>query len=278
MFRGIGLALVLSTTVNAADVFDRHTATHLQQAVTQGPAVTSLSLTEAARLKPLSAALSSPCVVVRTDDGNHAKALLAWGLRQRGEVRSPVLMLERYVTYRVDRPDLTSAAGRDVMLFPGFAFDLDIGQVVPVGQGGDIEFREDSTLYVTEQAVMVPLRGSLLADAAAVGKPAQADAITPADYVGTWQFNADSRWQGELELRLKDERSLAGTFVSSESQNRYDVQGDFAAAPHNVRLDIILANTQLQADGFLFTKDKSLIAGTVSLAGRKFGFVATRQP
>lgn len=263
----------------AADVFDRHTAKELQQALDKGPSVPQLTLNDAAKLRPLGASVSSPCVVVKTDDANYAKALVGWGLRKGGEKPTPVLMIERYVTYRGDRPDLTSAVGKDVMLFPGFGFNFDIGQVVPAGQGADVEFTTESALRAVDGATLVPLNGSLLPppDKSARHDPLASEQVTPADLVGTWKINADGRWLGEWDLDVKEGGRITGTYVSEESQNRYDITGQFGSAPHNVKLEIFLANTQLQIDGYLWTKDKSMIAGTVTMTGRKFGFVATRE-
>ena len=42
--------------------------------IEQGPVLSQLTLNDAAKLKPLSATLSSPCIVVKTDEGNYAKA------------------------------------------------------------------------------------------------------------------------------------------------------------------------------------------------------------
>jgi hypothetical protein len=137
----IGLmAGLASSAAWGADVFDRHTARELHRVLEQGPPTVRITLNDAARLKPLAANLSSPCVAVRTDEGNVAKVLLGWGLRKGGDQPTPVVLLERFVTFRSDRPELTTAVGKEVMLFPGFGFNLDIGQVVPDGHGADIEF------------------------------------------------------------------------------------------------------------------------------------------
>ena len=111
-----------------------------------GEAIPEIGLEASARLKPLSSTVSSPCLLVKTDEGNYAKVLVSWGLRKAEGKPMPILLIERFATYRQDRLDLTAANGKDVMLFPGFGFNLDIGQVVPKGQGADIEFTEDSVL------------------------------------------------------------------------------------------------------------------------------------
>lgn len=265
----------------AADVFDRHIAAILTPHTDTATPLEALSLTDAARLKSLSNTITSPCVVVRTDEGNVAKAMLSWGLRKTPGGPVPVLVIERFATYRIERPDLTTANGKEVMLFPGFDFNLDIGQVVPEGQGGDLRFTAEQKLVPVGEAKLYPLNGSLLP--APVKPPAggglqTAEQVVPADFNGVWTFNADGRWLGEWEITVDDSGSATGSYTSAESQSRYDLSGQLGATPHNLKLEVYLANTQMQVDAYLWTTDKSQMAGTVVLSGRKFGFVATRQP
>ena len=84
-------------------------------------------------------------VIVKTDQGNLAKMLVSPGLRklkpsEKDGPLVPVLILERFET--IDAGDRRSfkARGKELMLFDGFQFDLDAGQVVPEGLGGDIVF------------------------------------------------------------------------------------------------------------------------------------------
>lgn len=280
---GFGLAWLLSFAAGsaiAADVFDRHTQTELRKAVDQLPPSEAMTLADVARIKPLSPTLSSPGVVVKTNDGNYAKALVGWGLRKGGEKPTPVVVLERFVTYRIDRPDLTTAAGKDVMLFPGFGFNFDIGQVVPVDQGADVEFTAEGALKPVGDAVLVPLISSQLAPADPTAKhdPSAHEGVVPRDFAGTWKVDADGRWKGEWELTVDEVDRVSGTFISDELQNRYEMLGQLGPSPHQLKLTITLANTQMQVDAYMWTKDKSTMAGTINLIGRKFGFVAYRVP
>lgn len=271
------LLILVSPGIFAADVFDRHIAKDLKRALEQPP-VKELSLSDSAKLKRLSASVSSPCIVVKTDDGNHAKALIGWGLRKGADKPTPVLLIERFVTYRGDRSELTSAAGKDVMLFPGFGFNFDIGQVVPTGQGADIEFTTDQAVKSVGEAVMVGLNGSILPTPEKTGKhdPTANEAIVPQDFAGSWKVDVDGRWKGEWEFTISDNGKVSGVFVSDELQNRYDITGQFGSSPNNLRVEVFLANTQMQVDGYLWTKDKSQMAGTVTMTNRKFGFHAVR--
>lgn len=269
-----------SSLLSAADVFDRHGAPLVKKIAEEGTATTELKMADSAKLKPLAANIGSPCVVIKTDGGNYTKALVSWGLRKgKGtEKPMPLLLIERYVSYRGERLELTSAIGKDVMLFPGFGFDFDIGQVVPVGQGADITFTEDGTLACVAEAKMIALNGSQLppVEKSAKHDPNDHDGVVAQDFSGTWKLNADGRWLGEMELKVSDGGRATGSFTSDESKNAYELSGQTGSTPHNLKLEVFLANTQLSMDAFLWTKDKSQMAGTVTMTGRKFGFVATR--
>ncbi len=273
----IALVLVTTTSLFAADVFDRHISKDLKRALEQPP-LKELSLNDSAKLKRLAPTVSSPCIVVKTDEGNYAKSLIGWGLRKGADKPTPVLLIERFVTYRGDRSDLTSAAGKDVMLFPGFGFNFDIGQVVPAGQGADIEFTAEQAVKSVGDAVMVALNGSALLPAEKSDKydPAANEAVVAQDFAGAWKVDVDGRWKGEWDLTVTDNGKITGVFVSDELQNRYDITGQFGSSPNNLRVEVFLANAQMQVDGYLWTKDKSQIAGTVMMTNRKFGFHAVR--
>ncbi len=273
--------LSLTAVAPAADVFERHAAPLVKRLANDGAATKELTMVEASKLKPLAANIGSPCIVLKTDAGNYTKALVSWGLRksQGTEKPTPLLLLERYASYRGERLDLTAAIGKDVMLFPGFGFDFDIGQVVPAGQGAEIEFTAEGILTVCGEAKLVILNGSQLPVADKTAKkhdPSDHDGVVALDFAGTWKLNADGRWLGELDLKINEAGRATGSFTSDESKNAYEISGQTGSTPHNLKLEVFLANTQLSVDGYLWTKDKSQMAGTVTMSGRKFGFVATR--
>ena len=94
------VALTLGASTFAADAFDRHTSKWLQKGIDKQQPRKSLSLEQAGMLKTLDAGISNPCIVVKTNDGNVTKALLAWGYRRgKGKKLIPVLLIERYVTF-----------------------------------------------------------------------------------------------------------------------------------------------------------------------------------
>lgn len=277
-----GLLVVLlfgSSTLSAADVFDRQTSSTIKKLIESNDAVAEITLESSAKLKPLSASITSPCVLIKTDEGNLAKALISWGgLKRTSGKQIPILLIERYTTYREDRPDLTKAHGKDVMLFPGFGFNFDLGQVVPVEEGADIEFTEKGTLKGRGAAKIVPMNPPQLSatDASSKHDPLDHEGVIAKDFSGTWKLNADGRWLGEWELKVDEGGRATGKFTSDESRNTYDLSGQVGSLPNNLKLDVFLANAQMAVDAYLWTKDKSMMAGTVTLSDRKFGFVATR--
>ncbi len=151
----------------ALDEFDRHTSKLLREAAQKNAAVPTLSSGQASKLKTLGPRIEHACLVVRTTDGNWAKALVSWGFRKRKDAKGkdglvPIVVLERYVTYDRDRGDATLAHGRNVMLFPGYEFDFDIGQIVPAGSGADVRFTPQRLIEAIDMARLHPVDGSVL--------------------------------------------------------------------------------------------------------------------
>lgn len=268
--------LTTAAPISAADVFDRHTPDILARSVRELEPLESLSMQQSARLKPLSPRSSSPCLVIKTAEGNWAKALVAWGFR-KGDKPIPVLIIERYVTYRGDLSGQAIAAGKDLVLFAGLGFDFDLGQVVPVGQGEEITLTADAVLTPQADAAMYVLPGSALPATPDAVRPADRDGVLPQDFAGTWKVNADGRWRGEWELTVDERGRISGKHTSDDTKSAYDISGSTAALPHNAHLIIHLANAEQNVDAYLWTTDKSAMAGTVTLAGRTFGFFAVRQ-
>jgi len=279
-FAFVCCVILSSRYASAGDLFDRHSLAELKLATKESSALAELSAATAAKWQPLSAKIGSPCLIVQTNDGHWSKVLLSWGQRKvKGrENPLPVLVLERFVTYRGDREGQTTANGKEVMLFAGHSFSFDIGQVVPNGSGADIEFTDAGLIKPVGDAKLFGLNGSQIPAAdAAKPNPNDHEGVLPRDFAGAWKVSIDGRWTGIWEIKVDEQRTMLGKFVSDDTKSRYELYGKVYNVPHQAKLEIDLANSQISVDAFLFTTDKSTMGGTATLAGRKFAFVATRQ-
>src|SRR5258708_18622778 len=84
---------------------------------------------------------SAALIVIYTNDSRYSKLLVRSAFRKvDADHKVPMLLIERFVTYKEGQERTITASGQDVNLFPGFRFNLDIGQVVPAELGGDLRF------------------------------------------------------------------------------------------------------------------------------------------
>ena len=207
------VVLFTAPTIATADHFDDHSLQVLQGVdkrtdVRKAP---RLTLTDLAGLpKVVQGASQSVLLVIRTDERNWSKLLVrSGGIRRKGaaELR-PFLHIERLVTYSADPKRGVLADKRDVYLFDGLALDLDLGQVVKKGDGGDLIFESATPSSKTgaKEAMMEgdsprlgPLQGTatpgpdarlfipmaaLVAPAKTSARSKSSGAITPDDFVG----------------------------------------------------------------------------------------------
>jgi hypothetical protein len=137
------LALLVLPHAARADAFDRYLNPLLGKVpaaagVQEVKRLTPDVLTDHLRVLPES---TGAFVVVLTNDGRRSK-LLVQAARQKvdAEHRVPILLIDRFVTYKEGSEQTVQASGQNISLFPGFHFSLDLGQVVPDSLGGDLHF------------------------------------------------------------------------------------------------------------------------------------------
>lgn len=262
----------------AIDTFDQHTSYWLNLAIKNGKPLEAVTSGQAAQWKFIGRDVTQPCVVIKTGDGNVAKALLSWGFRKTADKPVPVLVIDRYVTYDRDRGNLTLAHGRNLMLFPGFEFDFDIGQVVPAGLGGDVALNEKRALVALGEAKIYGLDGSLIPEGEGeVYNPQAHQGVQPRDYAGEWKVTADGRWFGTWALAVDDDGNIEGQYLSEETKSVFPLKGRVALGePNRIVFDVEFAAATQHYDLYLFTGDKSAMCGTTTLVDRKFGVLAQR--
>src|SRR5580658_142098 len=84
-------------------------------------------------------------IVVKTNEDRYAKLLVMPGEQKVSDKeRLPIVQIDRYVTFREGEERTIHASGKNVRLFAGFRFNLDIGQVVPETVGADLRVVVDN--------------------------------------------------------------------------------------------------------------------------------------
>ena len=101
--------------------------------------------------------------------------------------------------------------------------------------------------------------------------------ISPEDFSGIWSVDGDGRFIGEWDLTVNEQGEASGKFLSAETKSGYPIIGQIGALPHQIKLQVQFNNAIQVVEAYLWTKDQSKMAGSFSLAGRKFGISATRQ-
>ena len=270
-----------------ADEFDRLDGPALMRLL-KGPDAASRPSLDIAAIGSMPAWLRdsrSALVLARTGAGNPARLLLVPELRKPadggGGEPIPVLVVERLDTFDAGDPSTRLASRRDVVLFDGMPLDLDTGQVVPPGQGGDLVFRVGeagaSRLEPIAPAALFALGRAPTLDAAAAPRPSPGRAILPGDCAGRFRLFSNGQWSGTLDLAVGPRGVVTGSFRSDLHGTAYAVTGQVVGAePGRVRFAVALPRARQEFDGYLFGEGKGAIAGTVALLDRTFGFFAVR--
>jgi hypothetical protein len=260
--------LALAPNAARADAFDDASNALLRSVLADRPAIKSFDRAQATALKPLAKTVEGSLLVLKSAEGNIAKGLVTFGFRKGPEKPVVVLMIDRFVAYGPATGDTSVAVARNVMLFPGFEFDIDLGQVVPAGFGGDVKFGADGALTTTGGATLVAVDGPLAPAADAV------ENLGP--FAGEWRVEGDGRWKGTWQLVVDEEGAVTGTWRSDDTQSTYPVEGRVGTQPHRARLEITLANAKQTFDAFVWTAAPETMTGSVTLAGQSFGFQAKK--
>ena len=284
-FRLVVLALAFLALARPArgDAFDHYTNAVLSKAIDAGAfqevkQVTPAQLLENDRVLP---GLTSAFLVVKTNQGRNAK-LLARAARQKvdDERSVPILLVERFVTYKEGEEQTVLASGRSLSLFPGFRLSLDMGQVVPDSLGGDLRFVVEgdkaslqpvgkAKLYLVTKALpdVEPKKGPKLV----VGPK-----FEPKYFNGTYKLYDDGRRSGKLVLKVDDDGSVSGAYYSDRDGQKYELRGHVGTPPHSIQFTVKLPRVEQTFQGWLFTGDARAITGSSRMADREAGFYALR--
>jgi hypothetical protein len=279
------LYLALLAAPTRADDFDRLEGRALTDTpkTSTTPPLDHLTLAELGNLPTPLRSLRSPVLIIKTDQGNLARLMASFAFRKpptnQGEPK-PILVLERFETLEAGPATTKLARGRDLVLFDGFRYDLDTGQVVPDGEGGDLQFVAKADggprLLATGGAKIYPLMTAPPLDIP--GKPSAGRAVLPTDFAGRYRLFANGQMSGLLELKVGEGGIITGRFASDQTGTSYPVTGQVGPeAPERVHFAITFPRSRQDFDGRLWTEGKGAMAGSMTMLNHDYGFFAVRE-
>jgi hypothetical protein len=268
-------------SVAFADDFDLYTNSVLAKVSASDNAtqIERLLVTDLLKTKPVLGRENGCFIIVRTDEGNWAKLVMTLSFRKHAEGEVPLVVLQRFQCMRPGTENGRLAAGKDVYLFDGFQFNLDVGQIVPAGGGGDIVFQREGSagfLRPLGTAKMYLVHKPLVESSAASAASPSAGPVVADDFAGKFHLVASGKWSGQLTLTVSSAGEVSGSYISDQTGADYPVKGFVSRPTHHVKFTVELPMAQQEFDGFLWTQGKNAIAGTMTLAGNTFGFIAIR--
>ena len=277
------VGLICTCPAPAAEIFDYYTNPVLARLVEtqESQEIKQLipaMIAENDRVLPCTAAAF---LVVKTNGGRYAKLLVQVARQKIDAERSlPMLLVDRYVTYKEGEERTVQAEGKNLFLFPGFRLNLDLGQVVPEELGGDLRFVSDgdktytqplgrAKLYLVTKALsdVVPKKGPRLV----IG-----ETFEPRYFNGTYKLYDDGRRSGRLTLKVEEDGSVGGSYYSDKDGAKYDVRGRVGMPKHSIQFTVKFPRSEQTFQGWLFTGDGQVLTGTSRLLEREAGFYARR--
>jgi hypothetical protein len=279
------LIFLLAATMARAEPFDWYTTPALDRMAEDGK-----SWTQVKELTPkmivahdnVLPRAGSAFLVVRTNGDRWAK-LLVTAAKQKvdAEKAVPILLIEKFVTFKEGEERQVLASGASLSLFNGFRLSLDMGQVVPEELGGDLKFVVDGEKVHAEpvgkaRMYIVTKHDADLAPKKA-GKFVLGEKLEPRHVAGTFKLFDDGRRSGKLILAVDEENKVTGWYYSDRDGAKYEVKGKVGPQPHQVEFTIRLPRTEQAFKGLLFTGDGKAMAGTSKLTDRESAFYAVRE-
>jgi hypothetical protein len=283
MFKYLALAMVLVCPALAqADAFDHYTNDILVKVpkadgVQRIKQLTPDVLVDHNRVLP---DVKGAFLVVKTNEGRWAKLLVQTAAQKVGAKTLPILLIDRFVTFKEGEERAIAAEGKNVRLFQDFHFSLDLGQVVPSDLGGDLRL-----VVADDKTVIEPLGKAelyLLTKPLPEAAPKKTDKVVvgknfePKYFNGTYKLYDDGRRSGKLVLKVDETGLVDGWYYSDKDGSKYEVTGKIGEPTHSIKFKITLPRTPEEFEGWMFTGDGRAICGVSRLQDREAGFYAVR--
>jgi hypothetical protein len=278
------IVLGLAPALVRADAFDNYINPILAKVpeakdVEKITKLTPATMVEHSRALP---GITAAFIVVKTNDNRFAKLLVMPGEQKIGPKKyAPIIIIQRYVTYREGEERVVHASGQSVHLFGDFRFNLDIGQIVPKDVGADLRVGVDKDGFFLEPIgkAEIYLVTKHLAEANP-GKPKKLEVGAKFEmryFNGAYKLYDDGRRSGKLEIKVAENGDISGFYYSDKDGKKYDVDGKISnASKHKIDFRIQYPQTIQDFSGYLFTGDGRAITGTSTLENLTTGFYAVR--
>jgi hypothetical protein len=279
----VTFVVLVAAPAHAADAFDLYTNPVLAKVPKADGA---LALTRVSREQIIDndgalKGVTGAFLVVKTNDNRWAKLLVQYALHKAGEGKTvPMASIERFVTFKEGQEQAVQAASKNVNLYPGFRFNLDLGQVVPEELGGDLRFVVDGDKKYLEALGKAKLY--LVTKPLPEAIPPKTEKVVVGEkfelkyFNGTYELRDDGRRSGKLTLKVNEDGGVAGSYVSDKDGSAYDVRGRVGVPQHSIEFTVQFPRSEQMFKGWLFTADAKAIAGSSRLGEREAGFYALR--
>ena len=279
------LALLCLALPARADHFEHYSNQVLEKAVADGKFVKEYKELTSAQIGEIGEVLADNAdgfLIVRTNDDRWCKMLVQQARQRFGKDKQvPMLLIEKYVTFKEATERTVKAKGEHIHLYPNMRINLDIGQAVPADLGGDLVVestgKDGFTLKPLGNAKMYVLTKPI-PDVV----PKKAEKLTVGATFEIRYFNGkfklfdDGRRSGKLVLEVNESGEVTGFFYSDRDGAKYDVTGTVGNPRHGISFTVKFPQIEQKFSGFLFTGNGKAIAGTSKLQDRETGFYAER--
>lgn len=283
MLRYVCLFTLLAPTISRADTFDHYTNRILETIPKHASAkkITKLTpklMVQHTRVLP---GILETFVVVKTNEGRYSRLLVRPAGQKVGDNELPIVILERYVTFRDGEDRTIHTSGQNVRLFGDFRFNLDIGQVVPKEVPADLRVGLDDGEPFLEPVgkaeLYVVTKHLPEANPPKTGKLVVGEKFDMRYFNGSYKLFDDGRRSGVMHIKVADNGNVTGHYYSDKDGQKYDVEGKISANPkHLIDFTITYPRTIQTFTGYLFTGDGRAMTGFSRLETRETGFYALR--
>jgi hypothetical protein len=266
-----------------ADSFDHYTNEILVKVPKAKTAakVKQVTVTDMVKNSSVLPGVSGTVVVVRTGEGRMSKLLVHPAEQKVGDKAFPILLIERFTTYREGAEKTVQVEGKNLRVFKDFRVNLDIGQVVPGNVPADLRFVADGeNVYVEPvgKAELYLLTKHLPeATPKKLPRPEVGATFESRFFNGKYKLYDDGRRSGTLILKVADNGEVEGSYYSDKDGQKYEVNGKVGTNPnYAIQFKVMYPRARQSFHGFLFSGDGRAMTGSSRLEEREAGFYAVR--